>query len=372
MEMYRLSTADLLVILNEKTKRKLTEKDLFSETINLSILKRIDKIFKMGLHFYLDPNPPFRSKDISIFFRVEKFGAEPNLRAKHVVRRYENMQTLISSVLKMAEIKYNRVLPKFDVSDNPHQVAEEIRRILYPKFVPNQRDFLKGLIELLAKKNVFVFEFNEAPTRKEKANIDGFYLKPNLIVIKRHSYTFRREIYTLAHELGHLLLDREEIDLLEYDSIADRQLNEIERWCHDFAYYFLAGPYAQQIDLLKYPGPVNDYYHDEIDFISNKTHLSTIALYTRLLFQDQITYDAYSTIRREKDERFRQMQEEMRRIQEIRKAQGKATGFGQVVLIDSPLFINAIQAAFFDVKLSPYEVSKRFDVKQEKVEQYIQ
>ena len=52
---------------------------------------------------------------------------------------------------------------------------------------------------------LFVFEYIETWNKKEKTNIDGFYLKPNVIVLKHHKH-YKREIFTLAHELGHCLL----------------------------------------------------------------------------------------------------------------------------------------------------------------------
>ena len=111
-----------------------------------------------------------------------------------------------------------------------------------------------------------MFEFVEAPNRKEKANIDGFFLKPDVIVIKRHQ-SFRREIFTLAHELGHFLLDEEEIELLDYSVIADKHISILERWCNDFAYFFLIGEYDKLMEEIKTANHLNDYSFDIIEEI---------------------------------------------------------------------------------------------------------
>jgi Zn-dependent peptidase ImmA (M78 family) len=42
----------------------------------------------------------------------------------------------------------------------------------------------------------------ETHNKKEKANISVFYLSPNVIVLKRNQKFLKREIFTLAHELG--------------------------------------------------------------------------------------------------------------------------------------------------------------------------
>lgn len=65
-----------------------------------------------------------------------------------------------------------------------------------------------------------------------------------MIVLKRHQISFRREIFTLIHELGHYLLNEEEIEELDYSNLARRDLSAIEKWCNDFSYYFLIGEYA--------------------------------------------------------------------------------------------------------------------------------
>lgn len=103
------------------------------------------------------------------------------------------------------------------------------------------KEFLRALISKFAEKNILVFEFVETWNKKEKANIDGFYLAPNVIVLKRHQSSFRREIFTLIHELGHYLLNEEEIEELDISNFANNKLSDIERWCNDFAYYFLVG-----------------------------------------------------------------------------------------------------------------------------------
>ena len=73
-------------------------------------------------------------------------------------------------------------------------MAKEIRKILYPDFNRNMKIFLKSIISKLAENNILVFEFVETWNKKETANIDGFFINPNLIVIKRYQRAFRREI----------------------------------------------------------------------------------------------------------------------------------------------------------------------------------
>jgi hypothetical protein len=50
-----MSVEELLVMSSKGLTKLLSKEDIFSSEINLSHLKRIDKIFNKGLNFYLDP-----------------------------------------------------------------------------------------------------------------------------------------------------------------------------------------------------------------------------------------------------------------------------------------------------------------------------
>jgi hypothetical protein len=73
---------ELLVMINSDLKNKIRKDDIFSNTIDLRYLKRIDKVFNKGLPFYLDPKDITKSKEASIFFRKKKFNSELNIGAK--------------------------------------------------------------------------------------------------------------------------------------------------------------------------------------------------------------------------------------------------------------------------------------------------
>ncbi|WP_430965269.1 ImmA/IrrE family metallo-endopeptidase [Spongiimicrobium sp. 2-473A-2-J] len=369
--MYKLSVSEFLSRISVGLKLSITEDDVFSGKIEIGHLKRIDKVFEKGIHYYLDPKSPENSKEASVFFRKESFGTDLNFRAKKIVSQFEELKISITAISKLAELDTERKIPKFSINDNPEKVANEFRKILYPKFTTKRRDFLKSLISKLAENNILVFEFVETHNRKEKANIDGFFLKPNVIVLKRHQ-SFRREIFTLAHELGHFLLDKEEIELLDYEVIADKHLSSIERWCNDFAYYFLIGDYGKVIKNLEPAKPSNDYHFDLIKSISDDTHLSQIALFTRLLFQNQISQKNYNKVRSDFEEQFKQYQEEKQREKELQKEKGIKQRGSVAKPISSPLFISTIQAAFYEGIINEYDVYKKLKIKPEKLDKFIQ
>lgn len=370
--MYRLTEDELLSQVGQGLKTPLSNSDIFSKNIKLNYLKRIDKIFEKGLHYYLDPKATDDSKEASIFFRKASFVTdELSLGAVKIVNKFEELKLSLEAIATLSEIEFTRNIRKFNTGEDPERSAFEIRELLYPAFTENRRDFLKLLISKLAEKSILVFEFVETHNKKEKANIDGFFLKPNFIVLKRYQ-SFRREIFTLAHELGHYLLDEEEIEKIEYYGMAEKNISKIERWCNDFAFAFLAGPYLQTLNALDIANSTNDYHISAIEEISSKTHLSEMAIFTRLLYQGQISRSSYNNVRNDYEEQFRRRQEEKEREKQFLKEQGIKQRGSVAQPIPSPLFISTIQTAFYEGILNEYEVSKRLNIKPEKLEKYIQ
>lgn len=372
LSLYKMTADELLVLINEGIKTKLSKEDIFSNEVKLNILKRIDKIFNKGLHFYLDPKSPEVSQDASIFFRKSEFGTDLNIGAKKIVNQFEEFKISLSAISKLAELDIRRTLPVFRINHDPKLVAKQIRKDLYPEFNSNPKEFLRGLISTFAENNILVFEFVETWNKKEKANIDGFFLTPNVIVLKRQQASFRREIFTLIHELGHYLLNEEEIEQLDIFNFGNSKLSAIERWCNDFAYYFLAGEFNSAFENIETADGNNDYHFELIGNISKKTHLSQIALFTKLLYQRKISQYAYNNIKADFDEQYRIRQEELEKQKELDKILGRKSEGRAPKPMNSPLLISTIQTAFYEGVINEYDVCKTLNISPDKLEKYLQ
>ena len=367
-----MTVSELLSLISEGLKNPITKDDIFSPEINLSHLKRIDKIFKKGLHFYFDPKEIKASRDASIFFRKSEFGVDLNIGAKKIVNQFEDLKISLSAIAKLAEINSERTIPIYNIQQNPKAIAQEMRYILYPMFNIDKKEFLKDLISKFAENNILVFEFVETWNKKEKANIDGFFLKPNVIVIKRQQRSFRREIFTLIHELGHFLLNEEEIEEIEIQNLANRNLSAIERWCNNFAYFFLAGEYDNMIEGIENANNGNDYHFDLIEEISDNTHLSKIALFTRLLFKDKISKQNYNTIKKDFEDIYKIGLEKEKKQKELDKQNGIVQRGSTPKPINSPLLVSTLQSAFYEGIINEYDFCKTLNIKPDKLESYIQ
>lgn len=371
LTLLKMSVEELLPLISEGLTKPITKEQILSPNIELGHLKRIDKVFNKGIHYYLDPKSPDVSKDASIFFRKTKFDVDLSLGARKIVNHFEEFKISLSAIAELSDIKFYRTLPVFTINSNPKHVAAEIRKLVSPEFKTKDKDFLTELIKKLAEKNIFVFEFVETWNKKERANIDGFFLKPNVIVLKRQQISFKREIFTLAHELGHYLLNEEEIDQIDYQDFVNQKLSRIETWCNDFAFNFLSGEFDKIIGTIDNSTPHNDYNIDLIQSISDKTHLSRIAIFTKLLLLNKITPANYNKVKAGFEEDFRIKNEELKKKREIDKQNGINLSGSTPIPIKSPLLISTIQTAFYEGVINEYEFCKKLNIKPDKIDSFL-
>ena len=115
----------------------------------------------------------------------------------------------------------------------------------------------------------------------------------------------------------------------------------------------------------------NDYHHDLINEISKATHLSTLALYTRLFYDKKISNSDYEKIKSDIKLAYQEKVAEENRIKELQKLQGIKQGGSVPKPINSPLFVNTLQNALYDGIINEFEFCEKLKIKPEKMEQYI-
>lgn len=348
LSLYGMEDVDLLSVINRNLKRQYRFEQVFSENIDLKILKKIDKLlFNKGLSFYIDPSPIEPRKEMSVFFRKKRFGETLNFTAKKVVNDYELLKNYLSSLDKLSDVRTTLTIPHWSIKTSPKDVAQKVRELIYPKGrCRNHKDFLRSLIGRLADNGILVFEYIEPSNKKEKANLDGFFLRPNFIVLKRYSY-YKREIFTLLHELGHYILNKEEIERLDSSSLDFDSMSEVERWCNDFAFYFLVGDYAERINAIEKADGTNDYQFPLIDKINADCCISRRAIFTRLFYDGKMTRANYTLVINDLNERYKQ-----------RKSQQNTSEFRASAPrpIYSPKFLSTLSIALNDGIVRPVEL----------------
>ncbi len=325
LSLFKMTENELLSAINVDLKTPITWEDIDADEIEINYLKRIDKVFNKGLLYYSDPSNPRKDKDISVFFRKEDFSTQLNIGAKRRVREFEDLKTQISAICKLSKFNIKRTFATYSVTDEPKTVAFSLRETLLPAFTFVKREFLKNFINKLGDNNILVFEFVDTFNKKEKANIDGFYIEPNTIVLKRNQDSLSREIFTLAHEVGHYLLQREEVEEIDFAKITENNTNisDVERWCNTFAYNLLLGTEnAAKIDEISTFDHHVDYGHDLIESISKATNLSRLAIFTNIFLQHKMSFTDYSNVRDE----LHQQWVDRKAADRLKREQDKAAG----------------------------------------------
>lgn len=364
LALFSMSKDELLSSLNEGRKKLVSINDIYGDEIKISLLKRIDDIFHKGLPFYLDFSPLDLNQKTKVFFRKSRFQSSLSIEDKRLVDSFESLKSLLDSYRTLTDtltLEY-QLHNTFTIGCNPKDVADKVRSILIPeRTIKDHREFLKGMIGLLAEINVYVFEFVETWNKREKATIDGFYIEPNVIVLKRQK-SYKREIFTLAHEIGHYLLGVEDIEALDMSKVErNRASNKVERWCNDFAFYLIAGDAVKELDKYKsYSEDVNF----TIDRLSQSTHISRMAWYTRLAYKNIVPIHYYRGIIRELEEEYAEKQRERKEEQKNKSSNARAPK-----PIVSPLYMETMQHAFYNglvsessfceqLRISPKQISK--------------
>lgn len=365
--LFRLSIDELLEKINQASTNPIEKHQIDTENIQLSHLKKIDAIFGQGLSFYTNPENLSKRKQASIFFRNSSFNINLNLADKQIVNHIEKDIHHLAAINKLSGKHVNRIVQTYNISDPAEAVAYEIRDKLYPqKTVKADKAFLQILIESFSSYNILVLEFVEAWNKKNKTTLDGFFISPNTLVIKRQQKSFKREIFTLAHELGHYFLNKEEIDK---NNLGEENLNAIEKWCDAFAFAFLSGPEIKN-QLKKINPSALKHDNKTIRNLSDTYHLSRLALFTNLTSANIniISWQQYREIKEDLNQQFKNKLNQERQQKEKEKLRLKelgitSTGGGTAKPIHSPLEQDIYRHAYFEGVVSEYDLLSRFKVK---------
>ena len=358
LDLFGFSKEDLLQKLNDERTRKIKEQDIFQSNIQQSILKKIDSIFKQGLSFYTDPNSIEKKKTQSIFFRKSSFNAQIDLGDRLRVNEIERESSYLNGLIKLSDYPPLKRRKRYKLEDNPEIIAYQEKENFYPQSkVKDEKDFLKAFINQISKQNIFVFEFVEQHNLKYKSNSEGFFISPNIIAIKRQQNTFKREIFTLAHELGHYLLDKEELD----PAVVDQQTNnEIEKWCNEFAFHFLIGKEKKKELMFSQKFSIKEGIIQEI---VKKQYLSRLAIFTNLALKRKISWEEYNHIKSTIQKEYEKKKKKQERTKQEKKALGiKSQGRGAKP-IRSYIEQDIYRTAFMNGNIGEYEVLKRFSSK---------
>jgi Zn-dependent peptidase ImmA (M78 family)/transcriptional regulator with XRE-family HTH domain len=379
LSLYNLSQEDFLHKLNITQTGELRKKTLDlnwlssviykNKALSLVVIKRICKIFEVNISWIISKYDPV-SKDTSILFRKKKFNADLDFTDKKIINKLERFTIEAELLKKYIQYKPQRQFKKYNyLEDDAKKIAtfvankffntyQSLEAQNYIKKANGARDYLSNLIRVLEKYSIFVFERVETWNQKERLNVDGLFMDPNFIFIKRNQTHFRREIFTLIHEFAHYLLNIEEIDSLDktysYDS-----LNKIENWCHSFSFYFLV---HKERDLFSRLDSKSMSFDDDIKKIYGNTFLSHRALYTSLYLEAKLDKKEYDKRIKELDQYIADDEEKYKQKKEISKSLGVQGGRAPQA-IKSNIFAELVKINYVEGNISEHNLREYLKIK---------
>ena len=189
------------------------------------------------------------------------------------IRRSRRLQNLGRELSSNIKIQTAPKVHRADLEDDTASIATKLREKIgltlekQIKFA-NAHKMFNHLRDVLGNANILVFQF---PMPVEDAR--GFVLadeSPAVITVNSKD-TIEARLFTLMHELGHVLLGETAIDM---PGIPTKTRNLTERWCDAFSSSFLL-PAGIDEALLETPQPTHT---ETLDRLSKKYKVSKAAL----------------------------------------------------------------------------------------------
>lgn len=212
--------------------KRLVQLETGEKQPTLEELKAFSKTYKRTIATLLLNNPP-KEKPLPQDRRTIDSKELGHFHEKTIMA-VRKARALAHSFVELRE-EMGIPFPKFNLSasiqDNPQEFAGKIRQVLHLneiREIDNIRIALEAYIERIESLGVAVFQLSLT-----QDNVRGFAIVDDIIPIigiKRGGEPPHSKIFTLFHELGHILLNE--------GAISDLSLNptwELEKWCNAFA-----------------------------------------------------------------------------------------------------------------------------------------
>ena len=266
--------------------------------LTITELEKIDELLKRGVPFFFLSDIPDEERILRYRKKIPNLGLNPSTEV--TLREFNFLREEIKFMLEENEIDFSRKARIFNINNKPEDVAKHFRELFKFNNLNIEKEdasdvfkFLRGKIEEF---NVFVFK-NYTISEKLDDNLRGCIFLgnglPPLILVNSNDNKYA-EIFTLLHEFGHFLLNKEELDT---DDVSDNYNSPIERWCNDFAYNFLISEEIEKKERFSKENSENLLKPESLNYLSKKYKVSKAAFMYRFLIKNIITLEVYNSFK---------------------------------------------------------------------------
>jgi len=275
------------------TAKRLVQLESSEKTPTIDELKALSKAYKRTIATLLLKNPP-KEKPLPSDKRTVDSSEMGHFHEKTILA-VRKARAMMQSYLELRN-EMGWTTPKFSLratlSDRPDQAAKDMRVVLKLDEIWQITDVnfaLEAYIEQVESLGIAVFQLSLTQDRLRGLSIVDEIVP--IIGIKRGSEPAHSKIFTLFHELGHILL--QEGGLCD---LSDNPSFQIEKWCNAFAAEILmpSQKFLQSELVVKYQNN-GDQFWSKADLITlgAKFHVGPLAILRRLLDHGLTTIDFY-------------------------------------------------------------------------------
>ena len=291
---------------------RLKELEDTRQKITLAQVKKMSGVYKMPIAYFLLTNAPqdlLVPKDFRIVYASDSEKISPD--AMLAVRRARYIQSTIDE-LAQEKIQYD--FKTFSLQDDPEIAAGYFRRILSVS-VDEQKKWVSSSAALrewkdrIEKLNIFVLQ----QSLSKKDDVSAFCLadkKPYILMLNSAEHENRR-IFSLFHELGHVLLHHSGICSPDDLSRNSYSYVQIEKFCNSFS----AGVLVPVDDFIQNDIVIplrskrfEDWNPDDIRAIATSYKVSREVIYRRLVHVGLLDEKKYEVKRNELLKNFEEYQ----------------------------------------------------------------
>ena len=251
--------------------------------------------------------PPAEEKPLADFrFRgsaPEKYSAE----LTETILEQQRRQNWYRDYAIARGLEANEYVGSETLASNPEQVADRIRYDFgyTPGTVRSGAEARKAIIELLEENGFLISVAGVVASNTHRPydpnEFSGFSLSndyaPTIFVNGRD--TKNAQIFTLLHELGHLLLGESGVSVSGGEEVhqqhAEQQAHN-ERWCDSFAAHFLVPPAEIRKKVRALPGDGDEITEDSIEKLASHFCVSVLTILNSLLNEKLITWNKYTEL----------------------------------------------------------------------------
>lgn len=249
-----------------------------------------------ALFFYKEP-PASRKRPMD--FRGYQYKSELTYSSRLVIRKVENRREYALEIATALE-EETEEFPSVRINQNPEKLSQQIRDWLgmNEKSVVKLKksdELLRQAIRSIETKGVLVMQFEGV----DLIEFRGFSIAehPFPVIGINGTDAPSGKLFTLFHELGHILIGKSGICDFEVGEESRRPNDKIEIWCNHFAAATLLpeGEFRQRLDELRFKSDAS--LINIISELKNFFPVSREAIARRLLSIRKISQRSYLDLR---------------------------------------------------------------------------